>query len=71
MRCKGLDHPDPIKRLTDQAAIWVDPDSIDGTAGLGIWQQHITQLSDRGFVGHGHAKPCKIAQMSHARDGCR
>jgi hypothetical protein len=71
MRRNGLDHPDTIKRLADQSAIRVDSDSINGTAGLGIRKQHITQLSDCGFVGHGHTKPCEIAQVSHARDGGR
>jgi hypothetical protein len=61
MRRQGLDHPDTVKGFTDQSAIRVDPDGVDGPTGLGVWQQPITQVGGRGFVGHGHAKPGEIA----------
>jgi hypothetical protein len=61
MRHNGLDHPDPVKGLPDQAAIRVNPDGVDGPTGLGIWQQPITQVGGRGFVGHSHTKPGEIA----------
>jgi hypothetical protein len=61
MRGNGLDHPHPVKGFADQPAIRIDPDGVDDPAGLGIREQHITQLGDRSLVGHGHAKPGEIA----------
>jgi hypothetical protein len=68
---EGVDHPDPIKSLANEPAIWVDSDGVDDPAGLGIREQYITQLGNRRLMGHGHAKPGEIAQVPHARDDCR
>jgi hypothetical protein len=69
MRRNGLYHPDTVKGLADQLAIWIDSDGVDDTACLGIREERITHLGDRSLVGHGHAKLGEITQVPPARNG--
>src|SRR5262245_41704873 len=71
MSLNGLDHRDPVKDLANQSAIRIDPDRVDGSASLGIGEQHVTEARGRDFMRHGHGKPREIAQVPHTRDDYR